>query len=82
MATRILGVYIADRQKEAGEAQAILTKFGCNIKTRLGLHEVGDNKCSTYGLVILELCGAKAEMDALEAALAVVEGINLQKMTF
>ena len=54
---RILGVLITDRQKEAGKVQALLTKFGCSIKTRLGLHEVTDNLCSSSGLIILELTG-------------------------
>ncbi len=35
----ILGVQVTNRIKNALEVQEILTKFGCNIKTRLGLHE-------------------------------------------
>lgn len=80
--TRILGVLIHDRQKEAGEVQKLLTKFGCSIKTRLGLHEVTDNLCSTSGLLLLELTGDIVEMDKLEKELQAVEGTQVQKMIF
>lgn len=79
---RILGVLITDRQKEAGKVQALLTKFGCSIKTRLGLHEVTDNLCSSSGLIILELTGEIAEMDKLEKELKTIGGIQSQRMIF
>jgi hypothetical protein len=79
---RILGVLITDRQKEAGKVQALLTKFGCSIKTRLGLHEVTDNLCSSSGLIILELTGEIAEMDMLEKELKTIGGIQSQRMIF
>ena len=53
----ILGIYISDRMKESKQVQSILTKFGCSIKTRLGLHEVTDDYCATSGILILELTG-------------------------
>ncbi len=79
---RILGVLITDRQKEAGKVQTLLTKFGCSIKTRLGLHEVTDNLCSSSGLIILELTGEIAEMDKLEKELKTIGGIQSQRMIF
>jgi len=80
--TRILGIAINDRQKEAGKVQELLTKYGCSIKTRLGLHEVTDKHCSTSGLVLLELTGEVSEMDKLEEALKKIEGTELKKMVF
>lgn len=80
--TRILGVLITDRQKEAGKVQNVLTKFGCSIKTRLGLHEVTDDVCSTSGLLLLELIGNMSEMDKLEKELKAIEGTQTQKMVF
>ena len=79
---RILGVLITDRQKEAGDVQKVLTKYGCSIKTRLGLHEVSDDLCSTSGLVLLELFGDISEMDKLEKELDAVAGAQVQKMVF
>ncbi len=80
--TRILGIQIPNRVKEAADVQNILTKFGCSIKTRLGLHDVVENYCSSSGLILLELTGDSAEMDKLEAELKAVESVNVQKMIF
>ena len=35
----ILGVHITDRLKNAVEVQKVFTEYGCNIKTRIGLHD-------------------------------------------
>ncbi|HAF29254.1 MAG TPA: hypothetical protein DCG75_09430 [Bacteroidales bacterium] len=80
--TRILGILITDRQKEAGKVQNVLTKYGCSIKTRLGLHEVSDDVCSASGLLLLELTGSISEMDKLEKELVAIEGTQTQKMIF
>lgn len=80
--TRIIGIFINERVKEASLIQNILTKYGCSIKTRLGLHEVASNFCSPSGLILLELHGDTNEMLKLENDLLTVEGIQVQKMTF
>ena len=79
---RVLGCYVENRIAEASEIQGALTTYGCNIKTRLGLHAVTEDSCAMDGLIILELCGAASECDALEKALAACKGVKLQKMTF
>ncbi|MCB2195467.1 MAG: hypothetical protein KQH79_06385 [Bacteroidetes bacterium] len=80
--TRILGVLITDRKKEAGKVQQVLTKYGCSIKTRLGLHEATDDVCNTSGLLLLELTGDISEMEKLEKELIAIEGTQTQKMIF
>lgn len=79
---KILGLHLTDRVKEAIKVQDVLTKFGCSIKTRLGLHDVNDDVCSTNGIIILELCGSVEEMAKLENELLKIEGLEVQKMTF
>ncbi len=79
---RILGILIPDRVKDALKVQQALTKYGCSIKTRLGLHEASSETCARNGLIILELTGKKEEWDALEKELTVVEGVKIQKMSF
>ena len=37
----ILGIHITDRLKNAVDVQKVFTEYGCNIKTRVGLHDVG-----------------------------------------
>ena len=80
--TRILGVYLENRVAEAGEVQGILTKYGCSIKTRLGLHEADADRCSSHGLILLELAGDAAEWDKLEKDLAACKGVRVGKMSF
>lgn len=79
---RILGVYISNRTKDSIAVQDTLTKYGCSIKTRLGLHEVTDNICTNYGLILLELTGDPAEWEKLQSALRSIEGVSIQSMEF
>jgi len=78
----ILGIQITDRNQEVSDLQAILSKFGCSIKTRLGLHEVEGDYCSTSGLIILELTGNREEFLKLENELLGLEGVEVKKMVF
>jgi hypothetical protein len=78
---RIIGVLIKDREKEIGEVQRVLSKFGCSIRTRLGLHET-DSDGKSCGLIILELNGDVKEMQALENNLKSIQGVEIDKMSF
>jgi len=78
----IVGVHITDRFVNAPLVQQALTEHGCNIKTRLGLHEVSEDLCSRGGILILELFGAEAECTALVDRLKGIDGIELQEMIF
>lgn len=78
----ILGIKINDRIKEAGNVQRALTNYGCSIKTRLGLHEVTDNHCSTSGLILLELTGPTEDQKMLQLELSKIEGITVKQMDF
>lgn len=78
----ILGVHITDRIREASEVQKVFTEFGCNIKTRLGLHHVTDDVCSPRGLILLELHGDEAVARAMSDRLSAVEGVQVQTMVF
>jgi len=77
----ILGVHITDRLKNAAEVQRLFSEYGCNIKTRLGLHEV-HNVCSPNGVVILEMYGDEKVCFDLADKLAAIRGIDVQKMVF
>ena len=54
MTYKLMLIKIDHRSTEAVKVQSVLTKYGCNIKVRLGLHEVSNNFCS-----ISELMGAE-----------------------
>lgn len=80
----ILGIQVADREHEALKVQELLTKYGCIIKTRLGLHETGaEGFCSSKGLILLEFLPDKEEeIKAFEDELAVLESSKVRKMEF
>jgi len=78
----ILGVHITDRIKNAQKVQELLTQYGCNIKTRIGFHDVDGQKCSMNGLIILELTGETSTCDKLAEDLNILEGVEVQKMIF
>ncbi len=78
----ILGVHITDRITHAHSVQELLTQYGCNIKTRIGLHEVDGKVCSRNGLLLLELVGETAKCRQLKNKLNALEGIEVQQMIF
>ena len=78
----ILGVHITDRLKNAVEVQKLFTEFGCHIKTRVGLHDVKDDFCSSRGVVVLELVGDENRCQELADKLHQIEGVEVQKMVF
>ena len=53
--TAIMGIQIDNRIDEAVKFQEILTEHGCNIRTRIGLHPIGEYKCVNNGIVLLEV---------------------------
>jgi len=78
----ILGIHLDDRIKEAGEVQNLLTKYGCNIKSRIGLHDVDENFCAGYGLILLEMIGGQEIIQEFEGKLLTIEGVEVKRMTF
>ena len=53
--TTIIGVKLENRQECSVEFQELLTKYGCGIRTRLGLHKVVENRCLSEGIILLEV---------------------------
>jgi hypothetical protein len=78
----IMGIHITDRLKNAVEVQKVFTEYGCNIKTRVGLHDVDENVCSPSGVVLIEFFGGEPESEAMAAKLRAVEGVDVQRMVF
>lgn len=78
----ILGVHVADRAHHAPGVQSVLTEFGANIKTRLGLHDVHDGSCSPNGLILIEYIGDDGGCAKLVQRLSVIDGVDVQRMVF
>ncbi len=80
---RILGLYINHKSKdEAVKLQNILSKYGCIIRTRLGLNNMDENYNSKNGLIILELVGPMEEILHLENELININGLQIDRMIF
>jgi uncharacterized protein (DUF1330 family) len=73
---RIAAVKIGKREAAATKVQAILTEFGCNIKVRLGLHDVPSGACSPSGLIIMELVADDSEIKKFIADLNAVTDVT------
>lgn len=78
----IVGVHITQRAKHAFQVQEVLTGFGCQIRTRLGLHEADKGLCSPNGLILLEMVDDDAKLEELKEALLAVQGVEVQAMVF
>jgi hypothetical protein len=78
----VLGIQVTNRVGKIPDVQKILTDYGCNIRTRLGLHEVSKKVCSQLGLLILDTCGEEAEVIEMEKKLKRIKGLVVRKMTF
>jgi hypothetical protein len=78
MIYNIVLIKIDQRSKEAGLVQKVLTEFGCNIKVRLGLHEVSTEKCAQDGMLILHVEGKPKELKSLLDKLNKIDFVKAQ----
>lgn len=78
----ILGVHITDRLKEAVEVQKLLTAYGHQIKTRLGLHEISSGKAGLNGILLLEMVEPVDGVRQLQAKLNAIQGVEVKGMDF
>ena len=79
--TTIIGIKISNRLERAVSVQEILTKYGCIIKTRIGLHEEINGQCSPRGLILLEIINDE-ESIKIANELCDIEEIEIQQMKF
>lgn len=78
----ILCVHVTDRLKEAVEVQKLLTTYGDQIKTRLGLHEIATGEEGLNGLLILEMVPPAERVRELADKLNAIEGVETQEVNF
>lgn len=74
----VLIILIGNRKQSAVKVQQILTAWGCNIKTRLGIHDGVLENCSDQGLLILELAGREEDNKELARKVSLIPGISSQ----
>lgn len=81
METTIMALTIDPRSDHAPQVQTVLTKHGCIIKTRIGLHETSTDFCSERGLILLHINSDENKVKELEKELLDVEGVNVKYMS-
>ena len=78
----VLGIHVSNRVEQAVELQKIFTEYGCNIKTRVGLHDTDSNSCSPTGVILLEVFGDDTIASDMLAKFNAITGVEAQKMVF
>ena len=79
--TSIMAILQENRSETAPKVQDILTKFGCYIRVRLGLHDAAIDECTNTGIILLQLCG-DVPLDEFEQELqAVGQDVRVKHMT-
>jgi len=78
----ILAIKINGRESKAPHLQEILTKYGCNIKTRVGFHETSEDNCSMDGFIILHLFGKDKEFQDLFSEIKELNGVTPKFVEF
>jgi len=74
----ILLILIGKRKDAAVKVQQILTAWGCNIKTRLGIHDGVLENCSDTGLLILELVDKAEDNKEIARNVTLIQGVSSQ----
>lgn len=76
----ILGLLVERNRDVILSVQKLLTSYGCNIRTRLGVNEVFFGEPA--GLIILELKGDLAQRLLLERDLKTLKQVHVRTMVF
>ena len=77
--TTILGIRLNNRIESSITFQEVLSKYGCIIKTRIGLHPTCSNICSRFGIILLEITD-RDEVHNLESELRTIKGLKTNTM--
>jgi hypothetical protein len=76
----ILGILTERNPSVILSVQKLLTSYGCNIRTRMGVNEVFFGEPA--GLIILELKGDKQQRSLLEKDLKALDQVHVRTMVF
>jgi len=77
----IMAILQEKRVESATRVQDVLTKYGCYIRVRLGLHDAVVNECSNSGMIILHLCADNLAITNMENELQGIPSVKVKYMT-
>ena len=78
----IVAIHITNRVRQASLVQALLTKYGKYIKTRIGLHEATGKATAPNGIILLELVKAERCTKTFLASLNALTGVEAECIVF
>lgn len=76
----VIGLRVNHRSANALKLQETLTRFGCHIKLRVGLHETSEDFCSEDGVILLQVCGDRQQVDEMVNTFNGMQGITAKLM--
>lgn len=77
----IMAVLQEKREETAVKVQDVLTKYGCYIRVRLGLHDAALDTCSPHGLILLQLCGDDIPVQDIQSELEEIPKVKVKYMS-
>jgi len=77
----IMAILQEKRVESAAKVQDVLTKYGCHIRVRLGLHDSAANECSNSGMIILQLWGDEFVISDMQNELQAIPNVKVKYMT-
>lgn len=77
----VVAFKLDQRVENATKVQEVLTKHGCIIKARLGLHETSKDYCANFGIIILQCCGSGEDVASLVSDLNAVAGVSAKSIS-
>jgi hypothetical protein len=77
----IMTIVQDNRVETAVKVQDVLTKYGCYIRVRLGLHDAAVNSCTNSGIILLQLCGDDVPVKQMEQELQQIPNVKVKYMS-
>ncbi len=76
----IMAIIQDNRVETAVKVQDVLTKYGCYIRVRLGLHDAAVCSCTNSGIILLQLCGEDVPVNQMEQELKQIPDVKVKYM--
>lgn len=76
----IMAIIQGNRMETAVKVQDVLTKYGCHIRVRLGLHDAAVGSCTNSGIILLQLCGDDLPLKQMEQELMQIPEVKVKYM--
>lgn len=76
----IMTIIQDNRVETAVKVQDVLTKYGCYIRVRLGLHDAAVGSCTNSGIILLQLCGEDLPVKQMEDELQHIPNVKVKYM--